>query len=180
MADFEHIIYTRRSIRKFLDTVVASDQIEKLLLAALLAPSGKRMYSTEFIVVDDFDTLKQLSTAKSHGASLIERAPLAIVIVADTSKYDIWIEDASIASTYIMLEAENLGLGCCWVQMRLRGTDDNKTATQNLKEILGLKEEHEIVSVLAIGYKDEKKKAYNDADLKYEKLHHNKINKGIS
>lgn len=176
MTDFNQIIYQRRSIRKFKNQPVEREKIEWLLKAALLAPSGKRMYPCEFIVVDDTNLLKLIAESKEHGAELVKNAPLAIAVIADSAIYDIWVEDASIASTFIMLEAENLGLGCCWVQMHGRGTADGKSATQNLKEILGLKDSHEILSVLAIGYKDEEKRVYTDADLKIEKIHQNRIN----
>ncbi|MBI9066079.1 MAG: nitroreductase family protein [Salinivirgaceae bacterium] len=176
MADFNKIIYTRRSVRKFKDQKIELEKVEKLLKAALLAPSGKRIYPCEFIVVDDKEILNKLSQAKAHGAKLIEDAPLAIVIVADTATYDVWVEDASIASTYIMLEAENLNLGCCWVQMHLRGTEDGKTAAENMKATLKLESKHDILSVLAIGYKDEEKSVYTDDDLNYRKLHRNFLN----
>lgn len=175
MADFNDIINTRRSIRKFKDTKVEQTKIDALIKAALLAPSGKRIYPCEFIVIDDKVKLEKLSVAKQHGAALIANAPLAIAIVADTSKYDVWVEDACIASTFVMLEAENLGLGCCWVQMRLRGSADGKTSTENLKGVLNLKPEHEVLSVLAIGYKAEEKPAYTDDHLKVEKVHYNRL-----
>jgi len=99
MAHFREIIQTRRSIRKFTSDLVESEKIESLLEAALLAPSGKRMYPCDFIVVDNEATLEKLSQAKAHGAALIKNAPIAIVVIADTTKYDIWVEDAAIAST---------------------------------------------------------------------------------
>lgn len=176
MTDFNQIIYQRRSIRKFKNQKVENSKIQQLVKAGLLAPSGKRMYPCEFIIVDNPETLFSLSKAKVHGAALLANAPLGIVVVADAAKYDVWVEDASIASTFIMLEAENLGLGCCWVQMRLRGTDDGKSSTENLRELLNLEARHEVLSVLAIGYKDEEKKARTDADLKYDKIHHNRLN----
>lgn len=176
MKSFDEIIYSRRSIRKFTKKSVEKEKVSKLLKAALLAPSGKRMYPCEFIAVDDKKILKELSQAKTHGANLIANAPMAIVIVADTTKYDIWVEDASIASTFVMLEAENLGLGCCWVQMHLRGTEDGKSAAENLKDTLNLSNKHDILSVLAIGYKGEEKQAYTDSDLLGQKIHLNRLN----
>lgn len=175
MTSFNKLIYQRRSIRKFKKQAVENSQVQQLVKAALLAPSGKRSYPCEFIVIDKPETLQALSKAKAHGAALLADAPLAIAVIADTTKYDVWVEDASIASTFIMLEAENLGLGCCWVQMRLRGTPDGKSGTENLREILNLQARHEIVSVLAIGYKDEKKSARTASDLLYEKIHHNRL-----
>ena len=86
-----------------------------------------------------------------------------------------WVEDASVASTYIMLEAESLGLGCCWVQMHLRGTDDGKSAADNLRADLNLPEHFDLLSVLAIGYKNEEKDPRTDSDLKFEKIHNNRF-----
>ncbi len=176
MTAFNKLIHQRRSIRKFKKQAVEKALIEQLAKAALLAPSGKRTYPCEFIIIDQPETLVALSKAKAHGSALLANAPLAIAVVADTSKYDVWVEDASIASTFIMLEAENLGLGCCWVQMRLRGTPDGKSGTDNLREILNLQARHEVLSVLAIGYKDEEKGARTASDLLYEKIHHNRLN----
>jgi nitroreductase len=173
MANFNEIIYRRRSIRKFESRAVEREKQEQLLKAALLAPSGKSTYPCEFILVDDAGVLETLSNAKTYGAALLAKAPMAIVVVADTTKYDVWVEDASIASTFIMLEAENLGLGCCWVQMRLRGTADGVTATHNMQIALNLASGHEVLAVLAIGYKAETKSPYTDADLKTAKLHYN-------
>lgn len=175
MADFDKIIYTRRSIRKFLDQPVEAKIIENLLKAALLAPSGKAIYPCEFIVVDDILTLEALSNAKTTGATFIKNAPLAIVVVADTSKNDIWIEDASIAATYIMIAAENQNLGCCWVQFRNRRDANGQSSTDNLRQTLNLKPIHEVVAVLAVGYKNEIKSACDYNTLDYLKIHHNKI-----
>lgn len=170
--EFSDLIRKRRSHRKFTAQPVERQKVEAILKAGLLAPSGKSVYPCEFIVVDEPDMLAKLAHAKAHGAALIENAPLAIVIVADTSKSDVWVEDASIATTLVMLEAENQGLGACWVQMHLRGTEDGISATDNLRKLLNLKLEHEVLAVVAIGYKAEEKSARTDADLRFEKVHH--------
>ncbi len=174
MADFHEIIYKRRSIRKFQEKAVEKEKVERLLKTALLAPSGKRMYPCEFILVDHKDLLFKISQAKTHGARLVANAPMAIAVAVDTSKYEIWVEDAAIASTFVMLEAENMGLGCCWVQMHLRGTEDGKSAADNLRQDLNLPEHFDVLAVLAIGYKDESKAPYSDDDLDYAKIHHNR------
>ena len=170
--EFSELIRVRRSHRKFTAQQVERQKVEAILKAGLLAPSGKSVYPCEFVVVDEPDMLAKIAHAKAHGAALVENAPLAVVVVADTSKSDVWVEDASIATTLIMLEAENQGLGACWVQMHLRGTDDGVAATDNLRNLLNLKPEHEVLAVVAIGYKAEEKNARTDDDLKFEKVHH--------
>lgn len=170
--DFSELIRVRRSHRKFTAQPVEQQKVDTILKAGLLAPSGKSVYPCEFVVVDEPDVLAKIAHSKAHGAALVENAPLAVVVVADTSKTDVWIEDASIATTLIMLEAENQGLGACWVQIRQRCTEDGVPATENLRKLLNLKPEHEVLAVVAIGYKAEEKPARTDADLKFEKIHH--------
>ena len=58
----------------------------------------------------------------THGASFLGDAALAIVVTADPLASDVWIEDASIASLMIQLQAEDMGLGSCWIQIRERYT----------------------------------------------------------
>ena len=175
MADFNEIIHTRRSIRKFSEKSIEKEKINNILKAALLAPSGKGRYPAEFIVVDDKQILKAIASSKTHGAAFIRDAPLAIVVAADTNKYDIWIEDSAIAAAYIMLAAENEGLGSCWVQMRLRGTEDGKTVTENLSETLNLKPGFEVLSVIAIGYKAEDKEPHTEEHADFGRVHKNRF-----
>ena len=59
---------------------------------------------------------------RASGADFLKDAPLAIVVLADPLASDVWIEDASIASILIQLQAEDLGLGSCWIQVRERYT----------------------------------------------------------
>ena len=175
MADFNDIIYKRRSIRKFSDKSVEKEKTDRIIKAGLLAPSGKRMFPAEFIVIDDKQILKAISESKEHGAKFIKDAPLAIIIAADTKKYDVWIEDSAVAATFILLAAENEGLGACWVQMRQRFSKDGKSATENLSTILNLKPSFEILSIIGMGYNAENKEPHSDDELKYERVHHNKL-----
>lgn len=88
--------------------------------AALMAPTSKRSNAWQFIVVDDKETLKKLSFCKEQASQFIADAALAVVVTADPLASDVWIEDASIASIYLQLQAEDMGLGSCWVQLRER------------------------------------------------------------
>jgi septum formation protein len=56
------------------------------------------------------------------GAAFLADAAMAVVVMADPLASDVWIEDASIASIMIQLQAEDLGLGSCWIQVRERFT----------------------------------------------------------
>ena len=115
MENFSELIKNRRSMRKFTDEELTQDQVVTLMKAALMSPSSKRSNSWQFVVIDDKEVLKELSHCKEQASSFIADAALAIVVMADPLASDVWIEDASIASIMIQLQAEDLGLGSCWV-----------------------------------------------------------------
>ena len=136
------LLRNRRSIRRFTGQPVEQDKIDLLLEAALRSPSSKGNTPWQFMVVQDRQRLNQLAVAKTHGAAFLKNAPLAIVICADPSQSDVWVEDASIATTLIHLEATDLGLGSCWVQIRLRQREDQSSSQEYLADLLGRGHRH--------------------------------------
>jgi len=93
---FFSLIKNRRSIRKYRKQEIEKDKIEKLMQAVLLSPSSKAKFPCEFIFVNDKELLVKLSQSKPHGSAFLANAPLGIVVTADSTKSDVWIEDASI------------------------------------------------------------------------------------
>jgi len=170
------IFYNRRSTRKFLNRKIEDEKIKKLLTAALLAPSSKGSRPWEFIVVDNQELLNLLSLSKPHGATLLKHAPLAIIIAGDKSKSDAWIEDCSIASTFVQLEAESLGLGSCWVQIHRRYYNDEITANEYIHDNFNIPETLEVLSVVGIGYKEVERPPLSDCDIQWHKVSVNQYN----
>ncbi len=122
MENFSELIKNRRSMRKFTDEELTQDQVVALMKAALMSPSSKRSNSWQFVVVDDKEVLKELSHCKEQASSFIADAALAIVVMADPLASDVWIEDASIASIMIQLQAEDLAweaVGCRFANVSL-------------------------------------------------------------
>ena len=155
----------RRSIRRFQDQPVEPEKLNLLLEAALRAPSSKGNNPWEFIVVTDQEALKKLSVAKAHGATLLGGAPLAIMVCADPAKSDVWVEDAAIAATLIHLEATDLGLGSCWVQIRLRQREDNTSSQAYLADLMGLPDGMMVLAIIGIGYPMEQKSGHPQSSL---------------
>ena len=172
------LLEKRRSIRSFQDRPVETDKIDALIEAALRSPSSRAFYPWEFIVVTDSDLLNKLSRAKPHGAAFLKNAPLAFVICADPKKSDVWVEDASIATTLVHVAATSLELGSCWIQMRKRPHDDTITASAYIVEVLRLPKHMEVLAVVAIGYPAEEKPLHKKEDLLYDKVHHNYYGSG--
>jgi nitroreductase len=169
------LLFERRSIRKYKTTPVEQEKVDKLIKAALLAPSSKGIRPWEFIVVEDKDNLNKLSMSKPHGSTFLCGAALGIVVIADTTKNDVYIEDTSIASVIIQLQAEAMGLGSCWIQIRNRMHDDKVTAEEYIREILAIPENYSVEAIISIGYPDESKRAYEESKLKYDKIHREKF-----
>ncbi|MBO7287677.1 MAG: nitroreductase family protein [Bacteroidales bacterium] len=155
MKDFLELLKSRHSCRRFTDEAVSKESIEYILEAARLSPSGHRVRPWEFFVVEDKETLSALSVSKASGASPVGRATAAIVVAADTTKTDVWVEDCSIATIIMQLAAEELGLGSCWVQIRLRKDAEGNDASENVKRILNLPENYSVLSIVALGHKAE-------------------------
>ncbi|PKM58105.1 MAG: hypothetical protein CVU98_02560 [Firmicutes bacterium HGW-Firmicutes-3] len=168
------LLVNRRSIRKYKTQKIECEKVDKVLTAALLAPSSRGRKPWGFLVVDDEDLLKELSQAKEHGSQFISKAPMVIVVIGDTTISDMCVEDCSIAATYIQLEAERLGLGSCWVQIRERSTEKGTSSENYVKALLSIPNQFMVEAILAIGYPDEEKVPHDLDDLDVHKVHYNK------
>ncbi len=163
-------------MRKFTDQELTQEEVVTLLKTALMAPSSKRSNCWQFIAVDDKDTLSKLSLCKEQGSTFLKDAALAIVVLADPMTSDVWIEDASIASILIQLQAEDLGLGSCWVQIRERQASDDTTSNEYVQELLNIPFQLQVVSIIAIGHKGMERKPFDEEHLQWEKVHINQYN----
>ena len=160
----------RRSTRKFNDEPVTKEELEKILQAALLAPTSMNRKPCNFLVVERKETLVELSNCKNHGAELIANADKAIVVVADTMIADTWCEDSSIALTHMHLMATELNLGSCWVQIHLRDKD-GVDAEEVLRDIVKIDDHYRIVGILAIGHSDDIPQPHTLDDIDKSKIH---------
>lgn len=161
-------------MRKFTEQELAQDEVVALLKAALMSPSSKRSNPWQFVVVDDKEILEKLSHCKDMGATFLKDAALGIVVVADPLASDVWIEDASIASIMIQLQAEDFGLGSCWIQVRERFTADGTPSGEYVHEVLDLPLQLQVLSIVAVGHKGMERKPFNEEHLQWEKIHLNK------
>lgn len=174
MNQFSELIKKRRSTRSFTEELIKQEHVEKILKAALMSPSSKNTNEWAFIAIEDKETLVKLAECKPHGAAMLKQAPLAIVVCADPFINDVWIEDASIASIYIQLQAEDLGLGSCWVQIRNRETSNGFGSEDFVKEVLDIPPHMQVVSIIAIGHKAKERAPFDETNIEWEKVHINK------
>ena len=164
---------TRRSIRSFSEKPVSEKQLALLKEALLRAPTSRGLNPWQFIQIDDPELLKGIAKAKTSGSAFLAKAPLAFAICADTTISDVWLEDCSIAAITLHYMAHSIGLGSCWVQIRLRQHDDHTGSEDYLKKLLALPEHFRVVAVIGIGHPAEEKKGLPTSALPKGRFHHN-------
>lgn len=161
-------IISRRSIRKYINNkTVEDDKINELIESARLAPSGSNTQPWHFIIVKS-DIARQSLAEASHNQNWMMSAPVFIICVADIHSRineDVAlhldenspeielkqiIRDTSIAIEHLVLSAEQLGLGTCWVAWF---TQDK------IRPILNIPSDKYVVGIITLGYSDESPKA---------------------
>ena len=171
MSNFEDLLIKRRSIRKFKDELLLPEETELILKAALLAPTSKNSHSWQFIVVEDKEILQELAKCKPQASNFIEDCALAVVVLGNSLVSDVWIEDASIASIAMQLQAEDIGVGSCWVQVRERDHNENISAADYIRNILEVPMPYEVLSIITFGKKQKERRPNNVENLTWENVH---------
>jgi len=165
------LIRNRRSIRKYTDEPISQEIIDELKEVALRSPTSRNRKEWNFWFITDRDQLIQLSDAKAAGSKMISESALAIVIGADESLCDVWIEDTSIAATLLQMSAQAKGIGSVWVQIRERFSADERKSEDTVKDILGVENKSiRIASIISMGYPYETKNPIPTELLKWDAI----------
>jgi nitroreductase len=159
---FQRIVEGRRSIRRYIDRPVEREKILLCLEAARLAPSADNTQPWRFLVLDDTDLKKRFCDEVFTGiysiSKFAKQAPVLIVILMrlnifahrvgmQIQKIHFHLLDIGIAGEHIVLQAEELGLGTCWI-----GWFNTRKAKKTLK----IPREYKIASLLSLGYYEQK------------------------
>lgn len=163
------ILRNRRSARKFTEAKIPAQIINLLQEALLRSPTSKNNRPWEFIFVTEPSLLSQLAQCKPHGAAFLKNAPLAVVIVANADQSDVWIEDCSIAAITLQYAAQSFDLGSCWVQVRKRKHDSQRSAEEVVQQILNLPATQKVASIIGIGYRAEQRDGVPKENLDFHK-----------
>jgi nitroreductase len=142
-------ISTRRSVRQFTAEPVSTEQLETLLRAAMAAPSAGNQQPWRFVVVREAETRARLAVATEY-ASPIGRAPIAIVVLADTRENKhpgFWVQDCSAAVQNLLLAAHSIGLGGVWI-----GVHPHLAREAAVGEIVDMPEGFAALCMIAVGH----------------------------
>lgn len=156
--EFKELIAQRRSIRKFSDRPVPREVVDRLLAEALTAPSARNTRTTRFLVVDDPSLVARMADMRDYGSAFLKGAPLAVVVLGETSASDLWRENAAISATVLQLACVDEGLGSCWVHIhgrpRRKEAPEGEKAADYLRSFLPIPDSCEPLCAVAIGYSD--------------------------
>lgn len=166
--DIQETLLNRRSIRKYKDQKISSQDINTMLKAAMYAPSAMNTQAWHFIVIEDKNIL--LNTLQSIPyAEMLKQSTAAILVCGDSSieKNESWLlQNCSAVTQNILLSAFGLGIGSCWIG--IQGMDE---IVRNIKHQFKLPEKIVPVSLISLGYPDEVVIA--EERFKEEKIHYN-------
>ncbi len=142
-------IFTRRSVRAFKDKEVEDEKVDKILRAAMQAPSAANQRPWEFVVIKGKEKLEKLSKYNIY-ADTLKNANIAIVVVGNPNRMimsEYWQQDLGACTQNILLEVAYLGLGATWYSCA-----PCEEKMNFLKEFCNLEEDVLPYSVVGIGY----------------------------
>ncbi len=147
------VIKERRSVRRYKPDPIPEEVFLRVLDAARFSPSGKNLQPWKFILVRDDKVKKSLAEA-SAGQSFIAGAPIVVVACGFPDEcysrmgnyMKSWPVDVAIAVEHLILQAQEEGLGTCWI-----GAFEEK----EVKLILHIPEDVKVLALIPLGYPDE-------------------------
>ncbi len=159
---FQELVRSRRSVRRYLEIPVEREKILACLEAARLAPSAENVQPWRFLVVDDPDLKARFASQAFSGIYSFSRfaakAPVLIVILAQLDilanrigrkiqGVPFYLIDIGIAGAHLSLQAQELGLGTCWIGW---------FNPRKVRKFFALPKKYRVVSLMALGYPSEK------------------------
>ena len=162
-------IFNRTSVRKYKQKSLKKEEIDLILKAAFSAPSARNSQPWQFIVVENKDTLKDLSQMTPY-ASFLKDAAMGIVVCADKSKndsLDYCQQDLAAATENMLVEAKSLGIGSCWL-----GVYPNEERYLALNQYFKLPKGIVPMWMISFGYIDQEevvKDKFDSSKVHYEK-----------
>lgn len=163
-------IATRTSIRDYEARPVEKEKIEKMLRAAMAAPTAMNKQPWHFVVVDQRNVLDALAGTNPY-AKMLKKAPLAIVVCGNTDKMiegggrDFWIQDASAATENLLLAAHAMGLGAVWT-----GAYPSEERCISISKVLSLSDNLIPLNMIVVGYPAEQpqpKQKFKEENISY-------------
>jgi nitroreductase len=151
--DAMQAILTRRSIRRYTADPVSDELVTELLKAATSAPTATNE-AWDFVVIRDREVFNAVQSFHPH-AQMLKKAQVAILVCGDPTRETLkgrWPLDCAAATENMLIAANALGLGACWV-----GIYPVEERMQGMRNLLGIPEHIMPVSMISVGHPAEAK-----------------------
>ena len=169
--DILQTILNRRSVRQYTDEPIPEEKLNAILYAGLAAASSKNRRPWEFVVVRDRAMLDALGDCRPGASNLLSKCQAAIVVCADAEAVDVWVEDCGSAMTQMHLMADAIGVGSCWLQVRLRKAADGRDTADVVRQLLGIPGKYGLMAILTLGMPESHPDPRTVDKLLLEKIH---------
>ena len=133
-------IKRRRTVREYTGAPIPRADLETIVDAGRLAPTGYNRQPWDFIIVTEQEMIGELKIA----AQWMEKAGAIIALVLDPST-KFWVEDGSAAVENMLLAATALGCGSCWLQ------GYTEPLEEQFKALLNVPAEKRLLTLIPIG-----------------------------
>lgn len=150
-------IKNRRSHRAYLDKPISKEILEEIIDCARLAPTANNIQPWEFMIVTNRESLRKIASITDYGKFIKSAGACVIVLCKDTKYY---LEDGCAATENILIAAESLGIGSCWV------AGDKKHYCKDILELISAPKDYKVVSILSLGYYEKGIKSHSKRALK--------------
>jgi nitroreductase len=150
--DFYKVIENRTSHKSYNSTPIPSEKLDKIVNAALMAPSWKNKTCYRFIFINQQNLKEQISNTIINNTNeilhAVKQAPIIAVIVADPSESGhiadkpYFMVDCGIAMEHLVLAATNEGYGTCWI---------GSFEEEEVRKILNIPQRFRVVAMTPIG-----------------------------
>lgn len=159
-------ILNRRSVREYKTDAISEELLLEIIEAAQYAPTAHGKHGVEFLVVTNPGLKQQLF--EIVGQECIKQAPVLIIPLVDQQKSTLPVQDLTLATAHIFLQATELGLGTVW---------KNLTAdwAEEVRQVLDIPDGYQLINIIPIGVPLVKMSAHAEAEFEMEKIHYEKF-----
>jgi len=161
-------IIKRRSVREFKNEDVKEEDILEIIKAAQFAPTARNNRAVEFVVVKEQKTKDAIFEALVSKQEYVKTAPAIIIPFIETQKSVAPVQDLSLASANVFLQAASLGLGTVWKNI------PTEEELVSIRKILAVPDSFKAINIIPIGYPAQDVKPHEDGEFQPEKIHNEK------
>jgi nitroreductase len=157
-------ISNRRAVREYKPDLVSDKDIAEIIKAGQFAPTARNNKAVDFVVVKDQKIKEDIFAIT--GQEFVKNAPVLIIPVSDTTKTICSVQDLSVVSENMFLQAAALGLGTVWKNLK-----EELNEAEKIKSILGIPSQYMPINIVPVGYPKNQPESHKDSEFDEKRIH---------